>query len=69
MNSSSQFNKNASTTIDGTTVSLQNLDVSLPTDRGPAEQAHNSMNLQLGKPTESFQSIPNHFGTSHSSMV
>ena len=32
MNTSSQFDKNASTTIDGTQVSLQHYDVSLRTD-------------------------------------
>ena len=51
MNNSSQFEKNAASTIDGTLVSLQHYDVSLRTDADPADQAHNSMNLSLGKPT------------------
>ena len=50
MHTSSQFDKNAST-IDGTQVSLQHYDVSMKTDIDRSEQAHNSMNLALGKPT------------------
>ena len=53
MHTSSQFDKNAST-IDGTQVSLQHYDVSMKTDIDRSEQAHNSMNLALGKPTQSF---------------
>lgn len=51
LNSSSQFDKNNSTTIDGTQVSIQQHEISLRTDIDRGEQAHNSMNLTLGKPT------------------
>ena len=58
MHTSSQFdskNMNAST-IDGGTVhsSLIQHSVSVKTDADPFEQAHNSMNLALGKPTQQF---------------
>ena len=53
IHTSSQFDKNAST-IDGTQVSLQHYDVSMRTDIDKTEQAHNAMNLALGKPTQSF---------------
>jgi hypothetical protein len=58
LNTSSQFDKNASTTLDGTQVSLNNQDISMRTDVDPADQAHNSMNLSLGKPTQSFALQP-----------
>jgi hypothetical protein len=51
----SNYDKNASTTIDGTQVSIQNYDISMRTDVDPVEQAHNSMNLSLGKPTQTHQ--------------
>ena len=50
MHTSSQFDKYAST-IDGTQVSLQHYQVSMRSEVDPAEQAHNNMNLALGKPT------------------
>ena len=53
MHSSSQFdnkNMNAST-IDG---SMNLYDTSMFTQTDAMEQAHNSMNLALGKPTQSF---------------
>ena len=64
MHTSSQFDKYASTidgTLifchpfsgdrDGTQVSLQHYQVSMRSEVDPAEQAHNNMNLALGKPT------------------
>lgn len=68
MNTSSQFDKNASTTIDGTQVSLQHYDVSLRTDVDANDQAHNSMNLSLGKPTQSFTMQPHKFNTKKPSI-
>lgn len=53
MHSSSQFdnkNMNAST-IDG---SMNLYDTSMYTQTDAMEQAHNSMNLALGKPTQTF---------------
>lgn len=56
---SSQYDRaNASTTVDGTLASLQYPEVSLKTDVDPLEQAHNNMNLALGKPTQNFAPQP-----------
>ena len=56
---SSHFDRaNASTTVDGTLASLQYPEISLKTDVDPLEQAHNSMNLALGKPTQNFGAQP-----------
>lgn len=56
MHTSSQFeSKNLASTIDGTNnSSLIHHSVSVKTDVDPFEQAHNSMNLALGKPTQQF---------------
>lgn len=56
---SSGYDKhNVSTTVDGTLASLQQQEVSLRTDVDRMDQAHNSMNLSLGKPTQSFAPAP-----------
>lgn len=69
MHSSSQFdnkNMNAST-VDGSINHLY--DTSMFTQTDALEQAHNSMNLALGKPTQTFheknksQSIPAETGS------
>jgi hypothetical protein len=56
MHNSSQFDRgNLSTTVDGTQFSnLQHYE--LHDDADPLEQKHNSINLALGKPTQSFRS-------------
>ena len=53
MNTSSQFDKNAST-LDGTQMSIQH-QFEMKTDVDPHEQQHNCMNLVLGKPTQQFK--------------
>lgn len=56
MHNSSQFDRgNLSTTVDGTQFSnLHHYE--LHDDADPLEQKHNSINLALGKPTQSFRS-------------
>lgn len=53
-NKSSIQNQNLSTTIDGTQFSIQQQYLEGKTDVDPLEQAHNTMNLSLGKPTQNF---------------
>lgn len=54
MHNSSQFDRgNISTTLEGS--QLQHNHFSVSTDVDPLEQKHNSMNLALGKPTQSFR--------------
>lgn len=55
MHNSSQFDRgNLSTTIDGSVNVHNHVSVST-TEVDPLEQKHNSMNLALGKPTQSFR--------------
>ena len=54
MHNSSQFDQgNVSTTMDGSQMQQNHFSVSTEVD--PLEQKHNSMNLALGKPTQSFR--------------
>lgn len=57
MHTSSQFdskNMNNASTHDGSIIQHS---VSVKTEIDPFEQAHNNMNLALGKPTQHFGSI------------
>lgn len=55
MHNSSQFDQGNMSTTAGDGSQLQQNHFSVSTDVDPLEQKHNSMNLALGKPTQSFR--------------